>query len=404
MVSVWTNEKSPSTPAQDTKPWREEKSTGGETQDTQNTEPPEAPIILVLGLTGAGKTTFINHVAQQLEPRPVGHGMTACTTSAEVILARVGGVGVVLVDTPGFEDPERSDAEVLINVTTWMSEHLGGKIKITAALYLSSIATEKMYGSALQNFFLFTKIVGSGCMANVGLVSTRWDVVDRDTAEARERELIEKPWKTMIENGARTFRAANDAESCCRILQSLLEAQPTFIQIQREMAREFDGKPLPRTMAGEQVHAQVLADIASAKAEIALLEGQLRNGAQLRDMPSLKEQLEENLRSARERLSRLDKDRQRVEKVPTWQEWAWKTTKSCGPAVMSSALSWAMKTTQRGPEMAELQALRIAQQDAQMTIDALQRQLGEQSNMGGHILTGVTYAAIHYGLKAFGWM
>ncbi|KAL9065847.1 MAG: hypothetical protein Q9161_007955 [Pseudevernia consocians] len=74
------------------------------------------PIVLVIGLTGAGKTTFINHVTGL--KLAVGKGMAACTTMSTYEVGVIDGTEVAFVDTPGFDDPQKSDADILINITS----------------------------------------------------------------------------------------------------------------------------------------------------------------------------------------------------------------------------------------------------------------------------------------------
>ena len=74
------------------------------------------PIVHVLGLTGAGKTTFINHVTGS--KLAVGKGMAACTTMSTYEVGVIDCTEVAFVDTTGFDDPQKSDADILIDVTS----------------------------------------------------------------------------------------------------------------------------------------------------------------------------------------------------------------------------------------------------------------------------------------------
>lgn len=55
----------------------------------------------------------------------VGHTLTSCTSEIESVRMRsleLSYVNVVLVDTPGFDDTNRSDVEVLRMISNWMRE------------------------------------------------------------------------------------------------------------------------------------------------------------------------------------------------------------------------------------------------------------------------------------------
>ncbi len=179
--------------------------------------------------------------------------MGACTTMSTYKVGNIDGTEVAFVDTPGFDDPKKSDADILIDVTSWIEKHLGGKTKVTAGLYIHSIMTAKMHGSAARNLSLFSKIIGTDSMSNVALVTTHWDVATDDEAIDREAYLITNAWSMMLENKARKYRLYNDVVSARDMMNDMLTAQPRFIKIQKEMAKEFDGKALSRTEAGEGV-------------------------------------------------------------------------------------------------------------------------------------------------------
>ena len=206
----------------------------------------EGPIVLVLGLTGAGKTTFINHISKSA--LAVGRGMKSCTATSEYVTVKKNGVEVAFVDTPGFDDPEKSDAQILIDVTTWIQTNLGGTEKITAALYLHSIETTKMRGSALDNVEFFQRLVGNKAMSNITLVTTHWDKTDEAIGKEREGYLASDPWNVMIQHGAGIYRLDNKYSSCYNMVERVLRAQPKFLQIQTEMAGER--KRLSETDAG----------------------------------------------------------------------------------------------------------------------------------------------------------
>ena len=57
----------------------------------------------------------------------------------------------------------------------------------------------------------------------------------------------------MLENKARKYRLYNDLDSTQKMMTDMLKASAKFIKIQKEMARELDGKSLSRTEAGEAV-------------------------------------------------------------------------------------------------------------------------------------------------------
>lgn len=76
--------------------------------------------IAVMGVTGSGKSTFINIASGS--NLPVSRSLESCTR--EVQTSRpfvVNGRVVTLIDTPGFDDTTRSDTDVLSMIAAYLS-------------------------------------------------------------------------------------------------------------------------------------------------------------------------------------------------------------------------------------------------------------------------------------------
>ncbi|RAQ65325.1 hypothetical protein COH20_008621 [Aspergillus flavus] len=158
--------------------------------------------VAVMGMTGVGKTTFITALTG--DNLTVGHGLSSCTKDINV----------------GEE---------------------GTNIHLTGLLYLHRISDVRMQGSALKNIRMFQSLFGENDMANVVLVTTRWNSVTKDEGVSQLRELLEKDrfWGGMIAAGARH--------------EALLDP-PVELEILRELKA---GKSLEQTGAGQVVSAEL---------------------------------------------------------------------------------------------------------------------------------------------------
>lgn len=88
--------------------------------------PPKQPVndeeirIIVMGRSGAGKSSFIN-LASNSTLR-VGSSLESCTESVELSEPfELQGRRIRLIDTPGFDDSSKSDAEVLNTIATFLA-------------------------------------------------------------------------------------------------------------------------------------------------------------------------------------------------------------------------------------------------------------------------------------------
>ena len=165
------------------------------------------------------------------------------------------GVNIHLVDTPGFDDTERSDTEVLTMIASYVSKLYDSKIKIDGFVYVSPITQTKMSGSAVKNLNMFSVLVGDEASSEVVLVTSMWNMVgDWNIAEDREKTLLERFWKPLIDKGSRVCRLDHRRLGALQVLDVLLQRGETHgkvLQIQRELVDEK--KALDKTEAGRQL-------------------------------------------------------------------------------------------------------------------------------------------------------
>lgn len=179
---------------------------------------------------------------------------------------------VYLVDTPGFDDTEKSDAEVLSILANWLAVTYSHQTKLHGILYLHRIADVRFTGTARRNLKAFRDLCGQDALSKVLLVITIWEKLTlKNEGEARERELetTDSLWGCMIKRGNKLERHTNDMQSAKRLVDMFLPTDERImpeiasLAIQEEMT--LQNKSLPDTTAGEIVRD----DIAKEKARIA---------------------------------------------------------------------------------------------------------------------------------------
>ena len=129
-----------------------------------------AAIVASLGMTGAGKSTIIKLltnnddviIGSSLEPcevyptklneRDSSSTGTACVQKYDVTLD---GIPFTLVDTPGFDDPFRSNEEVLEEISQWFAASYKAGRQLAGVVYLHRITDTRMLGLAMLNFKVF---------------------------------------------------------------------------------------------------------------------------------------------------------------------------------------------------------------------------------------------------------
>jgi len=92
-------------------------------------------VIAVMGVTGAGKSTFIQELTDdELE---IGDKLHSCTVEVNPHRCNQPGYeNVWLIDTPGFDDTERTDADILHEIGEYLVQASADKIFLTGIIYL----------------------------------------------------------------------------------------------------------------------------------------------------------------------------------------------------------------------------------------------------------------------------
>ncbi|KLO99847.1 uncharacterized protein FFB20_14350 [Fusarium fujikuroi] len=218
---------------------------------------PSDILIAIMGMTGSGKSTFISLCTGQ--DVPVGHDLQACTQHVTAYQCKWSDTSdIYLLDTPGFDDTNRSDTEVLKEIALCLAKTYEDNVKLSGILYLHRITDRRMGGSAQKNLMMFRKLCGKDSLKNVILVTTMWEAENAAMGEKREQELIATDgfWGALVEEGAQVNRHNNTLSSAMSLLKTAAKNNRVTISIQKEMVSEH--KDLNETEAGIGLNSDIL--------------------------------------------------------------------------------------------------------------------------------------------------
>ncbi|PPQ76247.1 hypothetical protein CVT24_009430 [Panaeolus cyanescens] len=225
-------------------------------------------VIVVMGPTGVGKTTFVNYFADTYPRQDVGHhGLDAGTkdvtiTSVEFEGSKTGG-RLVLVDTPGFDDPgERPNSEVLKCVARYLKDAYTRQQAIDGIVYLHRITDIRFDAGANASLNIFKSLYGAKGYDRLALITTMWNDIhpsQRHKFVEREDELKASAWAAFLnrEDGAIVSRYdATDDETTKKsseriILDLLKNALPRQLRLQLQEELMVKNMSLPMSAAGK---------------------------------------------------------------------------------------------------------------------------------------------------------
>ncbi|RPA75793.1 P-loop containing nucleoside triphosphate hydrolase protein [Ascobolus immersus RN42] len=216
----------------------------------------EPVIIAVMGVTGSGKSTFIQLASQQ--EVQIGDNLESCTQEISRYEYKQGRKTVHLIDTPGFDDTNRTDTDTLEALAEYLAQMYRTNTRLAGIIYLHRIKDGRMQGSALRNLRMFRKLCGDDPLKNVVLATTFWEEVAPEVGASRERELSERDdwWGAMQKRGSVVTRLDKTQASARRLVGAFFNAQPVTLQIQAEIVHQ--NKTLVDTQAGEYLNQQLV--------------------------------------------------------------------------------------------------------------------------------------------------
>lgn len=213
------------------------------------------------------------------------------------------------MDTPGFNDTYKTDAEVLRELANFLELTYKQNTKLAGIIYLHRITDVRMDGGAMRNLKMFRKLCGDKPMRNVIITSSFWGSISDEIAEAHETELVEKPefWGDMIAHGARVSRFTGDRRSALDILLSLAGGEPETLQLQRELVDER--LPIGETAAGCAVNEELAALETRYREELQRIQEETTEALAERDH-ELEAILEKERAKMERRLERIHSDQE----------------------------------------------------------------------------------------------
>lgn len=220
----------------------------------------------------------------------------------------IGQSKVLLIDTPGFDDSERSDVEILTEISKLLASQYKLGVTLKGIIYLHRITDNKFQGSAAKTLKIFNKLVGEASLKNVFLCTTRWDGVEEYEGVSRENRLRERFWSYMISKGSTMIRSYGDRESLVAIISQLLGSSNIVLDIQRQLVDE--GRSLDQTAAGQEINGNLSALMEQSRTnleDIQRLRRQLQEGDVI-----MRKKYEDDQKREQERVRQAEVDQVRL--------------------------------------------------------------------------------------------
>ncbi|KAK1755527.1 nucleolar GTP-binding protein 1 [Echria macrotheca] len=182
-------------------------------------------VILLVGPTGSGKSTFVNHL---LSP---GRNMAKvgakgdekpCTKTCARYDIAVDGNDYILIDTPGFENHQPSHFKTLTRISELQKNTGVDPLTITGAIYFHRITDGKHSGPLRDDLRIFREMCGEDFFPCVAFVTTTWDILNKRARESRYEKYnddLDRRYLRFSEQGPEIFKCFNDRPTCSAVVR-----------------------------------------------------------------------------------------------------------------------------------------------------------------------------------------
>ncbi|KAI1409419.1 P-loop containing nucleoside triphosphate hydrolase protein [Hypoxylon sp. FL1857] len=232
----------------------------------------EASMILVMGVTGSGKSHFVNLLKGGSVEE--GQGLNSVTQECQIVRIRIGSELAYVVDTPGFDDTTRSDTDIFEEITNFLGTQYALGLALKGIIFLYRITDVRIQGSTLSNMMAFEEMCGDHALKHVILLTTFWDLLeDKSLGARRQQELREDFWSDMVVKGSQVRRFDGSRDMAEALVLRLVDKPPVVLQIQHDIMQQ--GKRLEDTSAGKRIVARLERNLHEKDKELEELERQI---------------------------------------------------------------------------------------------------------------------------------
>ncbi|KAL9095520.1 MAG: hypothetical protein Q9165_002391 [Trypethelium subeluteriae] len=195
---------------------------------------PEYTIFAIIGRTGVGKSSFIHVLGGRNESNgapEICHGSESCTRDVTVFKAKVDNSSIYLMDTPGFDDTQMTERDIVEMIYLKLEDlYCGDKLTITDQNHKQSRA--------------FEQLLGVNRFVSLVFVSNKWHEKppegDGHLDSAKENELGSSYRKKMIERRYPVARHDGTATSAKLIVMNLIyKPRTSLIKSHQEVQKEL---------------------------------------------------------------------------------------------------------------------------------------------------------------------
>ena len=185
-------------------------------------------------------------------------------------------ITVHLVDTPGFDDTDRTDSNVLQEIASFP------RVSFQAGLKLND---NRLQGSSMRSMSMFRNIINGSIYENIVLATTIWESLDLEDGIKRETSLIEHSDDRGMskQEGCQIRRHKNTKTSGMELINFFVKERTDKVILDLQEDLVTKKKDLVDTAAGKEARDQFAEGIQQARRDLEITKAELREALRAQD-------------------------------------------------------------------------------------------------------------------------
>ncbi|KAK3358107.1 P-loop containing nucleoside triphosphate hydrolase protein [Lasiosphaeria hispida] len=214
-------------------------------------------VVLLIGPSGSGKSSFVKSLTSETvrvdSRRPCTDVCKAYKVEPTINGHRK---AFILIDTPGFVDPQDVNLDILQNIAETLAKLAPGGV--FGAIYFHNITEVRMKGTSLSVLDVFKAICGREFYPHIAFVTTMWDTIQEKfhaKFQITNKELEDGPMR--LKDAPEIFKRLRDDDECSKkVLEHFLllarkRPAPPPLHLMKEL--RGDTRNVGNTAAGRRI-------------------------------------------------------------------------------------------------------------------------------------------------------
>ncbi len=255
-----------------------------------------------------------------LPPNPLERSLEALTKHCDCLTGTqdpqavrfvLDGRIILLIDTSGFDDDNRSDVQILEDIARWLAKegYMKKSGQLDGLIFLHPVTMHRVGGSERKRTRLLQNLLGEKAYKRIIIATTMWErIKDENDVEIGLEGRKKDMWHDLISKGTKIRKHYNSKDSAHAIIREIVSLSEKYGKLEPLISTELKRDPrLVETTAGKSVKKDLVADIKRTQELLEELDKNRPNKKEKKkEWADEKKTLDKRLKRLEDRLDKLN--------------------------------------------------------------------------------------------------